>query len=74
MALKREARIKFMTKIGTENMIERGGVIDRGKEIKRNNSIASTEKGGGRVGTGREGKGAPYENIKYSGRFDQWLQ
>ena len=46
-----------MTEIGAENMIKRGGVIDRGKDIEGNNNIAAIEKGGGRVEAGREGKG-----------------
>ena len=57
MALKRETRIAFITEIGTENMIERGGMTGQEKGIGRSNNIAVTKKGGGRVGAGKGEKG-----------------
>ena len=34
-----------MTEVGTENMIERGGMTDRGKEIEGNNNVATAAAG-----------------------------
>ena len=48
--------ITFMTETGTENMIEKGGITDQGKEIERSNNVATVWTGktaGQGVGAGK---------------------
>ena len=50
-----------MTEIGTENMIEKGGITDQGKETERSNNIA-TAWAGKRAGQG-VGAGKTSQNL-----------